>query len=80
MSKQILLVLSLVLVASAAYAQRGKQLRGMSPTERKLFVQNGGLQGKCQYERCYSRCMTQNGMDQFGNAKCAQRCAQRGCE
>lgn len=75
-----LILLSLVLAVSTASAQQGKHhLRDMSPTERKLFIQNGGLQGKCSYERCYSHCMVQRGMDQFSNAKCAQKCANRGC-
>jgi hypothetical protein len=78
MFRIISVALSLALMAGAAHAHQGK-LRNMSPTERRLFIQNGGLAGKCKYERCYGRCMAKRGMDQFSNAKCAQRCANRGC-
>jgi hypothetical protein len=40
---------------------------------------SGGARRHCTYDRCYDRCMVKRGMDQFSNAKCAQRCVKRGC-
>jgi hypothetical protein len=77
MLRTLTVMLAIIVMAGTAHAQQGKPLRDMSPTERRLFIQNGGLQGKCQYDRCYARCMDRNGMDQFSNAKCAQRCVMR---
>lgn len=65
----------------AAEAQNGrKALNGMSWSEKKAFINEGGLAGKCKYDRCYSKCMEKRGMDQFSNAKCAERCSRKmGC-
>jgi hypothetical protein len=61
-------------------AQPRKLTDGMTPTQKREFIRNGGLRGKCSYERCYNRCMQQRGMDQFSNAKCAERCSRiMGC-
>ena len=64
-----------VIAIIPALAQSGKALRGMSPTERREFIQNDGMRGKCKYERCYNRCMTNRGYLQFSNAICAERCS-----
>jgi hypothetical protein len=79
MYRILMIALPFVLLAGAAPAQHGKHLRDMSPTERRQFIQNGGLAGKCKYQRCYEHCMERRGIEQFSNAKCAQRCARRGC-
>ena len=64
-----------IIAITPALAQSGKAMRGMSPTERRQFIQNDGMRGKCNYERRYNRCMANRGYFQFSNAIWAERCS-----
>jgi hypothetical protein len=67
------------LVAAEAQGER-KALKNMDPAQRRQFMKDGGMAGKCKYDRCYSKCMEKRGIDQWSNAKCAERCSRvMGC-
>jgi hypothetical protein len=75
------IVAALLVLQVPADAQQGrKAMQGMSWTEKKNFIEGGGTAGKCKYDRCYAKCMEKQGMQQFSNSRCAERCARvMGC-
>ncbi len=74
-----IVVAMLMLPQGQADAQR-QRTKDMTPTQRQMFIREGGMAGKCSYDRCYNKCMIRRGVEQWSNARCAERCARvRGC-